>query len=378
MLTKSKILFLVSTFLSLAACKQEGAKEVTPQVPDVDVVVVEPQDIPLSFEFSARAQGSKETEVRARVGGILLKRNYVEGSQVQEGSVLFQIDPAPFEVALAQAKAKLAQNKAQLAAAETQWKRIDKLFKERVVSEKNRDDAKATLDSLIASTALAQAEVDSAQLNLDYTTVKAPISGITSLEAQSEGSLITANGILTNITQLDPIYVIFSASESDIASLTNMTERGLIRNPQNKNEIKAKVRTGNDTLYPLDGEINFMNPTIDEKTGTIKLRAVFPNPERRLRPGQFLRLVLEGLTRIDALVVPQEAVMQGASGSFVYVVNDEGLVQGVNVQPGLMTKDGGWIIDTGLKAGDKVITSGLMKLHPGLKVNPVVKTSVEP
>ena len=378
MLTKSKILFLVSTFLSLAACKQEGAKEVTPQVPDVDVVVVEPQDIPLSFEFSARAQGSKETEVRARVGGILLKRNYVEGSQVQEGSVLFQIDPAPFEVALAQAKAKLAQNKAQLAAAETQWKRIDKLFKERVVSEKNRDDAKATLDSLIASTALAQAEVDSAQLNLDYTTVKAPISGITSLEAQSEGSLITANGILTNITQLDPIYVIFSASESDIASLTNMTERGLIRNPQNKNEIKAKVRTGNDTLYPLDGEINFMNPTIDEKTGTIKLRAVFPNPERRLRPGQFLRLVLEGLTRIDALVVPQEAVMQGASGSFVYVVNDEGLVQGVNVQPGLMTKDGGWIIDTGLKAGDKVIVSGLMKLHPGMKVNPVVETSVKP
>lgn len=378
MLTKSKILFLVSTFLSLAACKQEGAKEVTPQVPDVDVVVVEPQDIPLSFEFSARAQGSKETEVRARVGGILLKRNYVEGSQVQEGSVLFQIDPAPFEVALAQAKAKLAQNKAQLAAAETQWKRIDKLFKERVVSEKNRDEAKANLDSLIASTALAQAEVDSAQLNLDYTTVKAPISGITSLEAQSEGSLITANGILTNITQLDPIYVIFSASESDIASLTNMTERGLIRNPQNKNEIKAKVRTGNDTLYPLDGEINFMNPTVDEKTGTIKLRAVFPNPERKLRPGQFLRLVLEGLTRIDALVVPQEAVMQGASGSFVYVVNDEGLVQGVNVQPGLMTKDGGWIIDTGLKAGDKVITSGLMKLHPGLKVNPVVKTSVEP
>ena len=378
MLTKSKILFLVSTFLSLAACKQEGAKEVTPQVPDVDVVVVEPQDIPLSFEFSARAQGSKETEVRARVGGILLKRNYVEGSQVQEGSVLFQIDPAPFEVALAQAKAKLAQNKAQLAAAETQWKRIDKLFKERVVSEKNRDDAKATLDSLIASTALAQAEVDSAQLNLDYTTVKSPISVITSLDYQSDVSLITSNGILTNITQLDPIYVIFSASESDIASLTNMTERGLIRNPQNKNEIKAKVRTGNDTLYPLDGEINFMNPTIDEKTGTIKLRAVFPNPERRLRPGQFLRLVLEGLTRIDALVVPQEAVMQGASGSFVYVVNDEGLVQGVNVQPGLMTKDGGWIIDTGLKAGDKVITSGLMKLHPGLKVNPVVKTSVEP
>ena len=375
MLIKNKALILVSAVLALASCKKESEKQpAEAQIPDAEVVVLEPENIPLSFEFSARAQGSKETEVRARVGGILLKRNYVEGSQVEEGSVLFQIDPAPFEVALSQAKAKLAQNQAQLAAAETQWKRIDKLFADRVVSEKNRDEARANLDSLRASTALAQAEVDSAQLNLDYTTVKAPISGITSMETQSEGSLIAVNGMLTSITQLDPIYVIFSTSENDIASLSNMVERGLIRNPQNKSEISAKVRTGNDKLYPLDGEINFMNPNIDEKTGTIKLRAVFPNPERRLRPGQFLRLVLEGLTRIDALVVPQEAVMQGASGSFVYRVNAEGLVEGVNVQTGLMTKDGGWIIDSGLKAGDKIIVSGVMKVRPGMKVNPVVKS----
>lgn len=374
MLIGKKTFALLGAVLALASCKKENdGKPAAAQIPNAEVVVLQPQNIPLSFEFSARAQGSKETEVRARVGGILLKRNYVEGSQVEEGSVLFEIDPAPFAVALSQAKAKLAQNEAQLKAAETQWKRIDKLFADRVVSEKNRDEARANLDSLRASTALAQAEVDSAQLNLDYTTVKAPISGITSMEAQSEGSLITANGILTNITQLDPIYVIFSASESDIASLANMTERGLIRNPQNKSEIKAKVRTGNDKLYPLDGEINFMNPNVDEKTGTIKLRAVFPNPEKKLRPGQFLRLVMEGLTRIDALVVPQEAVMQGASGSFVYRVGSEGLVEAVNVQTGLMTKDGGWIIDQGLEAGDKVIVSGLMKIRPGMKVNPVVK-----
>lgn len=375
MLIGKKTFALLGAVLALASCKKENdGKPAAAQIPNAEVVVLQPQNIPLSFEFSARAQGSKETEVRARVGGILLKRNYVEGSQVEEGSVLFEIDPAPFAVALSQAKAKLAQNEAQLKAAETQWKRIDKLFADRVVSEKNRDEARANLDSLRASTALAQAEVDSAQLNLDYTTVKAPISGITSMEAQSEGSLITANGILTNITQLDPIYVIFSASESDIASLANMTERGLIRNPQNKSEIKAKVRTGNDKLYPLDGEINFMNPNVDEKTGTIKLRAVFPNPEKKLRPGQFLRLVMEGLTRIDALVVPQEAVMQGASGSFVYRVGSEGLVEAVNVQTGLMTKDGGWIIDQGLEAGDKVIVSGLMKIRPGMKVNPVVKS----
>lgn len=371
--TKKTLAVLVSV-LALSGCfEDKNDSRQAAQLPEVKVKVLQAENVPLSFEFSARAQGSKDTEVRARVGGVLLKRNYVEGSQVDEGQVLFQIDPAPFEVALAQAKAKLAQNQAKLSAAETQWKRIDKLFAERVVSEKNRDEAKANLDSLRAANALAQAEVDSAQLNLDYTTVKAPISGITSMEAQSEGSLISVNGLLTSITQLDPIYVIFSASESDISSLANMIDRGLVRNPQNKSEVTAKLKTGNDTVYPLDGQINFVNPSIDEKTGTLKLRAVFPNPENRLRPGQFLRLVLEGLTRIDALVVPQEAVMQGASGSFVYRVKADDTVEMVNVRTGIMTENGGWIIDDGLTAGDKVIVGDLMKMRPGIKVNPVTK-----
>ena len=359
--------------LALGGCKKESGAGDSAQVPTVAAVKVEPQNIPLSFEFAARAQGSKETEVRARVGGILLKRNYVEGSQVEEGSVLFQIDPEPFKVTLNQAKAKLAQVNAELKNAETQWQRTEKLYKEKYASEKARDDARANLDSLAASAQLAQAEVDAAQLNLDYTTVKAPISGITSMEVQSEGSLISATGdssLLTHITQLDPIYVIFSASENEILSLTNMVDRGLIRNPENQNEIKAKVRFGNDVVYPLEGEINFMNSNVDQKTGTIKLRAVFPNPEARLRPGQFLRLIMEGLTRIDALVVPQEAVMQASDGAFVYRVNEKGVVESVSVQTGLTTKDGGWIIDSGLKPGDVVIVSGVMKIRPGMTVKP--------
>ena len=364
---------MLAAVLALGGCKKESGAGDSAQVPTVAAVKVEPQNIPLSFEFAARAQGSKETEVRARVGGILLKRNYVEGSQVEEGSVLFQIDPEPFKVTLNQAKAKLAQVNAELKNAETQWQRTEKLYKEKYASEKARDDARANLDSLAASAQLAQAEVDAAQLNLDYTTVKAPISGITSMEVQSEGSLISATGdssLLTHITQLDPIYVIFSASENEILSLTNMVDRGLIRNPENQNEIKAKVRFGNDVVYPLEGEINFMNSNVDQKTGTIKLRAVFPNPEARLRPGQFLRLIMEGLTRIDALVVPQEAVMQASDGAFVYRVNEQGVVESVSVQTGLMTKDGGWIIDSGLKPGDVVIVSGVMKIRPGMTVKP--------
>lgn len=373
MFFKSKAFVMLAAVLALGGCKKESGAGDSAQVPTVAAVKVEPQNIPLSFEFAARAQGSKETEVRARVGGILLKRNYVEGSQVEEGSVLFQIDPEPFKVTLNQAKAKLAQVNAELKNAETQWQRTEKLYKEKYASEKARDDARANLDSLAASAQLAQAEVDAAQLNLDYTTVKAPISGITSMEVQSEGSLISATGdssLLTHITQLDPIYVIFSASENEILSLTKMVDRGLIRNPENQNEIKAKVRFGNDVVYPLEGEINFMNSNVDQKTGTIKLRAVFPNPEARLRPGQFLRLIMEGLTRIDALVVPQEAVMQASDGAFVYRVNEQGVVESVSVQTGLMTKDGGWIIDSGLKPGDVVIVSGVMKIRPGMTVKP--------
>lgn len=371
MLLRNKTLLAVAAFLSLAACKEDKAdQKQNAALPKVQVLQLEPRNVPLSFEFAARAQGSKETEVRARVGGILQSRNYVEGSKVEAGSVLFQIDPEPFKVALSQAKAKLAQNEAQLKAAETQWQRIEKLFGQKVVSEKSRDDARANLDALRATTALAQAEVESAQLNLDYTTVKAPIDGVTSMEAQSEGSLIAVNGLLTHITQLDPIYVIFSASENEMLSLTNMVDRGLIRNPQNKNEIVAKVKFGDDTFYPLDGQINFITPNVDETTGTLKLRAVFPNPKGRLKPGQFLRLVMEGLTRVDALVVPQEAIMQGANGSYVYRVNDNNMIESVNVQTGMIDSDGGWIIDNGLKAGDRVVVSGVMKLRQGMTVDP--------
>lgn len=366
MFIRNKMLLLFAV-LALVGCKDENAQDKSAkQAPIVDVIKVAPKDVPLSFEYSARAQGSKETEVRARVGGILIKRNYIEGSTVNEGDVLFQIDPEPFKVALAQANAKLAQNNANLKAAETQWERISKLFVERIVSEKSRDEARANLDALKATTQLAQAEVDSAQLNLDYTTVKAPIAGVTSLETQSEGSLIAVNTSLTNLTQLDPIYIIFSAAESEMFRLGAMVERGLIVNPRNdSNEIKAKVKYSNGMVYPHEGVINFINPTIDENTGTLKLRAVFPNPEKKIMPGQFVRLAIEGIIRKDAIVVPQEAVMQGTKGSFVYRINGQGIVESVPVETGFTAPNGDWIIDEGLKTDDVIIINGLMKVRPG-------------
>ena len=370
----SKLLAGLAVVLSLCACKEDksavqNAAAKTAALP-VNVLEVAAEDVPLSFEFSARAQGYKETEVRARVSGILLKKNYVEGSEVREGDVLFEIDPKEYKARLNNAKANLAKAKAQLRRAETEWARIEKLFKQRVVSEKSRDDAQAELEAQKAAVLMAESEVETAQLNFDYTKVTAPISGVTGMEVQSEGSLISATGLLTNITQLDPIYVIFSASESEMMSLSNMVNNGLIRNPENKSEIVAKVKFSNDSFYPLPGQINFSNSGIDEGTGTIKLRAVFPNPKKQLKPGQFLRLVMEGLTRVNALIVPQEAIMQGANGSYVYIVNDKNMVESVNIQTGLMTKEGGWIVDSGLKAGDRVIVSNLMKIRPGMTVDP--------
>ncbi len=373
-----KFLLVFMGLLSLNACKEaKNDNAATPREMTVKAMRVTPQDIPLSFEYPARAQGSKEVQVRARVGGILLKRNYIEGSRVKAGDVLFEIDPAQYQVALEKAKAQLAQNKAQLLSAQQDWARISQLFKQRVVSEKSKDDSKATLDAAQAAVQMAQAQVDEAQLNLDYTKVTAPVSGITSLETQSEGSLISATGndsLLTNITQIDPIYVIFSASESEIYSLTNMSEKGQIKTPYNGGEIKAKLKYSSGDTYSHEGDINFINPSIDETTGTIKLRAVFPNPEGRLKPGQFVRLVMEGLIRMNALVVPQEAVMQGATGPFVYTLNEQGLVETKNIQTGLSTSDGGWIVDAGLNSGDIVITSGLLKIRNGMPVKAEIAT----
>lgn len=372
------ILVLASVaVLALTGCDDKNVSQNQKPL-DAGVEVIAAHDVPLSFEFAARTQGSKETEVRARVGGILLKRNYIEGSEVEEGSVLFEIDPEPYQVALNQAQAKLEKTTAELKNAKIQLDRTEKLFKQKYASEKAYDDAVANYDSLHAALSSAQADVDAAQLNLDYTKVKAPISGLTSMEAQSEGSLISTSGntgLLTHITQLDPIYVMFSLSENQMVTMGRMVESGQIKNQPNTGDavkaVRAVLQFGDGTVYNHTGEINFVNPSIDSSTGTIKLRAVFPNPDKRLRPGQFMRLTVEGLERANAMTVPQDAIMQGSKGSYVYKLNDKNQVEMVNVTTGISTSDGSWIIDSGLNEGDKVVVDNLMKIRPGMTVNPI-------
>lgn len=374
MCLKNNLVLAILAVVALFGCKDE--KSVSQQnLLNVGIEVLKPQDVPLTFEFAARAQGSKETEVRARVGGILLKRNYIEGSEVKEGQVLFEIDPEPYQVALNQAKANLEQTQAELKNAKIQLDRTEKLYKQKYASEKSYDDAVAKYDSLKAGLSSAQAAVDAAQLNLDYTKVKAPISGLTSMEAQSEGSLISTSGesgLLTHITQINPIYVMFSLSENEMLTLSRMVSSGQLKNPQDKNTVKAVLRLGNNDVYQYPGEINFVNPSIDTSTGTIKLRAVFPNPNNRLRPGQFMRLTVEGLERANALIVPQTAVMQSSKGSYVYRLNDKNEVEIANIKTGQTVNKEYWTVNEGLEQGDRVVVNNLLKVRPGMIVNPVV------
>lgn len=372
MFLRKSFLAVATIIFALTGC-DDGDTNKKNQAMPVDVVQVEPQTVPLTFNFTARAVGAKETEIRARVGGILLKRNYTEGAEVQEGSVLFEIDPEPYKVALKQAEAKLAQIEAELQNATSQLERTEKLFQKGYASAKTRDDAIAKADSLKATVDMAKASVEEAKLNLSYTTVTAPISGITSLEAQSEGSLISTTGtssLLTTITQIDPIYVMFSVTENELMALTNMVQSGKIKNPRGGEDIYAKLELSDGSIYAEEGEINFITPNIDTTTGTAKVRAVFPNPKKAIRPGQFLRLRLEGMERVNALVVPETAIMQGANGSYVYRANKDNIVEAVSVKTGLTTQDKGWIIDEGLNPGDKVITSDLLKLRVGMQVAP--------
>lgn len=355
----------------LVACKKEPAPVQKPAPLTVGAVKTVRHEVPLAFEYTGKAQGSKETEVRARVGGILVKRNYTEGSKVQEGQVLFEIDREPYRIALEKAKAELDRQKANLPAVEQQWERVKTLGKKGFSSRKAQDEAQARVMSTRAAVASAQAAYDNAKLNYDYTLVTASVSGITGMEVHSEGSLISTAGegaLLTTITQVDPIYVVFSMSDNELFRLSDMIEKGKVKNPRGKNEVKARIRMNDGSFYENDGVINFINPSIDQATGTLKLRAVFDNPQSKIISGQFVHVELAGLTRQNAVTLPKEAVMQGANGSFVYVVNANGKIESRAVTTGYTSKTGEWVIDEGLDEGETVVVDNFVKIRPDMTV----------
>lgn len=362
-------------FSSLTACDKAPEKKDRPPAP-VSVIEVKPADVALTKEMVGETAGYRDVDVRSKVNGILLKRTYVEGQKVQAGQVLFEIDPAPYKAILDQAKAVLSQASANLDKARADRDRITPLFKENAVSRKDFDDANAAYDAAVANHNAAQASMQQAALNLEYTKVTAPISGTTSTLVQSEGSLISASndtGKLTTITQYSPLYVNFSYSEQDKQELDAAQRNGsIVLNHPSKFSTTMTLADGSP--YPESGQVDFSDNRVDPTTGTIRARAIFKNDKGDILPGQFVRIKLALGTHKNAISIPARAVVQSQADFIVLTVDKDNKVvpKQVTVSPSV---GGLVVVQTGLQAGDKVITEGQMKAPPGSVVKPVLASA---
>ncbi len=333
----------------------------------VSVVTVEKRDVPVSYEYVAQTAGYREVEVRARVTGILQQRHYPEGTAVAKGQQLFTIDPAPFQVALAKTEADLSVAEVRHAQSQREAARLKPVREAKAVSQKELDDALSAEQVAAAEVQSARARVAEARLNLAYARVASPIAGIAGRAVVSEGALVSGpNVLLTSVTQTDPMYVIFGVADREHLALRRDVELGRLRLPAGR-KFQARVKLGDGRLYDSVGTLGYTDVRVNTQTGTTESRAEFPNKNNMLRAGEFVRLVLEGAVRPDALVVPQRAVMESPKGKFLYVVSADNKAEARPVEVGEWASDG-WVINSGLQAGERVITDGVMKIGPGAPV----------
>jgi membrane fusion protein (multidrug efflux system) len=351
----------------VAGCGKEAPQQASaaaaPPPLAVRTLQVAPQRVPIVFTAVGQTEGAKQVDVRARVSGILQKRLYQEGDAVRAGAPLFQIDRAPFEIALAQAQAVLAQEKARGEQAAREAARLKPLADERAISRKEYEDTLSASQLSAAAQQAAAAQIRQAELNLSYTLVTAPVSGITGRAEHSEGTLITtdaAGSLLTTINQVDPIWVRFSVSESDLAKLPG----GRLNRAA---PIDVQLLLPDGSRYPGKGRLNFTATEIDNKLGTLQLRAEFDNPKQQLLPGQFVRVQIIAGAHDNVFVVPQTAVMQTEKGFLLFVLDAEGKAQLKNVKMGEWVGTD-WTVLEGLSAGDRVVLDNLLKLRPGSAV----------
>lgn len=356
--------FYVRQSAPVAATAQAPA----PPPPEVSVLEVKAAEVPLTIIHAGRVAGFRDVEIRPQVGGILLKREYSEGAQVKQGQVLFRIDPRTYEVAQTRANAQQAQAQATLRQAEENFRRIDELFRRGVATDKQLDDARAARDQAQASIQLAQAEIRAAELNIGYTTVNSPVAGITSLTSPPEGSLVQPQQtLLTTVTQLDPAYVNFSIPDAEYQSFQELNRR--LAKPITEKDITVEVQFSDGTSYPAKGTVDVSARAIDPRTGTLQIRAIVPNPDGVLLPGQFVRVVIRGISLPDAIVIPKQAVSQGPEGPFVYVLGSNDVAQARPIRFG-RELESGWVVQEGLKPGERVVADGVMRVRPGAPVRP--------
>ncbi len=368
---------LIAGILALVACGPQQPHGGMMGFPPAEVTTLEvkPSSFPVVFEYVGQTAGSKDAEVRARVTGIVAKRLYQEGAPVRAGQPLFLLDARPFEAQFASAEAELARAQAQKAQADREAARLKPLAERRAIGQKEADDANSAAQLAAATVKVAEAKLTEARLNLAYTRVNAPISGLSSRAQQSEGSLANANTtLLTTVSQVDPIWVLFNVSENEQQRLNRAMAEGRLALPAN-NAFEVTVRLSDGSIFPRSGKINFSDNRVNPATGTYEMRAELANGDLALKPGQFVRVALKGAQRKDALAVPQVAVLDGPQGKFVYVTGkdkdgkDIAAVRPVVV--GDWVADNGsnlWVIESGLKAGELVIVDGVAKLMPGAPI----------
>jgi len=353
-----RAVLLFAGVLGLSACGGKSDSNAAKPVP-VTTRTVAVSSAPIVLEAVGRTEGSKEVEIRARVSGIVQKRLYDEGSFVKAGAPLFQIERAPFEIALAQARAAAEQAEATNDQARREADRVSGLLASSAVSKRIAEEAATAYRSATASLAAARAAVHEAELNLSYTSVGAPIAGVTGRALHSEGSLVTANtdsSLLTTISQTNPVWVRFALSESEHESLRRAGDE--------KSTVELVLADG--LTYGDRGHLNFAGSTVDQSLGTVQLRAEFPNPKLAILPGQFATVRLDAGTQ-QVITVPQTAVLQGTQGRFVWTIGADGKAMQRDVEVGDWVGQD-WIIRKGLKDGDTVILDNLMKLNPGVAV----------
>jgi membrane fusion protein, multidrug efflux system len=386
---------LVLSVMLLPACDSDKAKAPPPPAgkpmattgapaagggfptPEVSVITVQANAVPVELEFAGQTLGSRETEVRARVSGILQKRLYEEGSAVKAGSALFQIDPSTYQNQLASAQAAMNVAQARVTQAKRDEARLAPLIAEKAISQKEYDDSRSSLELADATLKQTQAQVKEASLNLSYTKVLAPINGVTGVVTKSDGSLVTAaDSLLTTIVQTDPIYVNFSIPEADLLRMTKQMNSGQLNVPGKKSSngslgFSVQLKLADGSLHSKTGKLNFASEKVNPQTGSVEVRAEIPNSDSSLRPGQFVRVLLGGASRPDTLSVPQRAVIDSPFGKMVFVVTPDDKLAPRPVELDGWSQ-GNWIIAKGLKSGERVLVEGFIKANtPGMTVKPV-------
>ena len=364
---------VVTAVIALAACgKSEAPAPAGSAAPQVGVVVVQPHRVAITTELPGRTAATLVAEVRPQVTGIVQARRFTEGGEVKAGQVLYQIDPATYRAAHDSARASLARAEASLQTARLKAQRFKELVAIKAVSQQEADDAAAALQQGDADVAAARAAVESARINLGYTAVTSPISGRIGKSTVTEGALVTANQAtaLATVQKLDPVYVDVTQSSGSVLRLRRAFASGTLQRASDT-AARVKLLLEDGTPYPLEGKLQFTDVTVEPSTGAIVLRALFPNPKGELLPGMYVRAIIEEGVRDNAITVPQQAVTRDGKGdATALVVGADGKVEQRRLQTARTLGDD-WLIDDGIKAGDRVIVDNLQRVRPGVQVQPV-------